>query len=334
MAETVNQTIADALLEQQLRDARVERELREEVWAMLLLLESEILSALKSDDPTEFALLARRRREVATLMNEQLDPLIQARYVRLAALLGSAMLRLAQHEAAVVQDVVNAASGEDTLAELPSERQVRAGVVQGLFPSPAKPTDLATTGREWWKRQGDSVSQRLGDSLTVGVALAESLTALTQRVRGTSEQGFQDGLMAKARHDAARLVRTQTTNAISEARVAVADRNARTVRGVQHSSVLDSHTCLAAETLVRTPAGSCPMSEIKVGDSIFGGSGQLRGVLATHITQTMQLARVTLSDGTIIVCTPDHQFLTTDLQWVEAQKLQQNTRLRTETMLE
>lgn len=253
MAETVNQEIADALTEQQLKDARVESQLHRDAWAVLALLEQDILALLKASDPTQFALLARRRRAVADLMADELDPLIQARYRQLATLMDEAMMRLATREAEVVQEVVNTATeDQETMAALPSERRLRAGVVYGLFPSPTTPTDLSTTGRDWWQRQADGLSQRLGDSLMVGVSLEESLTDLTRRVHGTSEQGFQDGVMAKARDDAARLVRTQVTNAVNEARVGVAERNAARVMAIQHSSILDSRVstiCLSRHGL-------------------------------------------------------------------------------------
>ena len=58
--------------------------------------------------------------------------------------------------------------------------------------------------------------------------------------------------MARARDDAARLVRTQTTNAVSEARVAVAERNAAQGLILIHQSILDQRTssqCLARHGL-------------------------------------------------------------------------------------
>ena len=241
MAETVNQAIADRLTVRQLQAGRVESSLRRQVWDQLRLLEDEILSAIKSNDPTDFALLSRRRLEVQRLMANELDPLVTERYQHIADLLARAMMRLATQEAAAVQHIVNTETDEDTVAALPSERQLRAGVVHGLFPSATKPTDLATTGSDWWVRQGVSLSQRIGDSLTVGVSLEESLVQLTQRVRGTPELGLQDGLMGKARQDASRLLATQTTNALGEARVAVAARNAPQLMLV-HQSILDSRT--------------------------------------------------------------------------------------------
>lgn len=243
MAERVNQAIADALTERQLQVGRVESHLRLEAWAVLAVLEREIVSALKAHDPTEFVLLSRRRQEVAQLMREDIDPLITLRYERLATMMDAALMRLAQHEAATVQQVVNAATEEETITDMPSTRQLRAGVVFGLFPSASTPTDFSTTGSDWWARQGASLSQRIGDSLTSGVALEESLTQLTQRVRGTSDNGFQDGLMAKARNDATRLVTTHLANTITEARAAVAARHPERMV-LHHVSLRDGRTSL------------------------------------------------------------------------------------------
>lgn len=238
MADSMNQQIADRLTERQLLAGRVENSLRRDVWDQLRILEDEILSALKSSDPTEFALLSRRRREVEALMAEELDPLIAARYTRLARLMDEAMGRLAVNEAHATEQIVNSVADEQVIEETPADATLKRRVAGALFPTPARPTDLSATGSTWWVRQGESLSQRIGDSLLVGVSLEESLTQLTQRVRGTSDNGFRDGLMAKARDDAARLLTTQTTNAIGEARVAVAERNAQQVV-LQHQALIE-----------------------------------------------------------------------------------------------
>jgi hypothetical protein len=251
MAESVNQQISDRLTRRQLQAGRVETALRRDVMEQLAILEQDVLAAIKATDPTQFALLTRRRREVETLMAEELDPLIQDRYTRIAALLDAALLRLGTKEAEAVETIVNDVTEEETVAEQPSERRLRGGIVQGLFPSAATPTDLSTTGSDWWTRQGTSLSQRVGDQLTVSVSLEESLTQMTQRVRGTSENGFQDGLMGKARQDASRLLTTQMTNTVGETRAAVAAANASRLI-VIHQSVLDSSTsiiCLARHGL-------------------------------------------------------------------------------------
>src|SRR5262245_41877397 len=213
MAESVNQQIADRLVRRQIQAGRVETTLRRQVLERLAVLEQDILAALKVADPTDFALLARRRREVERLMDEEIDPEIHVRYEQIARLLDAAMLRLAQHEAKEVERIVNDVA-EDTVQEQPSDRQLRAGVVHGIFSSASKPTDLATSAADWWQRAADSFSQRIGDTLITGVALEESLVALTRRIRGTAENGFVDGIMGRARDDAQRVLTTQMTNTL------------------------------------------------------------------------------------------------------------------------
>jgi hypothetical protein len=254
MAESLNQQISDRLTRRQLQVGRVEVSLRRQVWDHLAILEQDILAAIKSADPTQFALLSRRRREVHTLMAEEVTPLVQDRYARIAALLDAALLRLGANEAEAVSKVVNDVTGQETIAEQPSERRLRAGIVQGLFPSAATATDLSAMGAEWWERQGASLSQRLGDQLTVSVSLEESLTQMTARVRGTRANGFQDGLMGKAKQDASRLLTTQLTNTLGETRTAVAAANPSRLI-VIHQSVLDSSTsyvCLSRHGLQYT----------------------------------------------------------------------------------
>jgi hypothetical protein len=243
VAESVNQQIADQLVRRQLRAGRVETTLRQQVFAQLAILESEIVSALKSNDPTERQLLARRRRAIEVLMTEEIDPLIQARYERLAGLLDAAMLRLGQSEATAVQTVVNETAEDEVIDALPSERQLRAGIVHGFFPSPARPVDPSTTASDWWIRAATRVSQSVRDTLMVGVALEEHLTELSRRIRGTAEDGFADGVLGRAKTDAARLLTTQMTNTVNEARMATGDRNPQRLMAV-HTSILDSKTSL------------------------------------------------------------------------------------------
>jgi hypothetical protein len=254
MSESVNQQIADRLVRRQILAGRVEAGLRRDVLERLAILEEDVLASVKAADPTQFVLLSRRRREVETLMDEEVDPLIQARYAALAALLDAALVRFARQEAAAVQEIVNTTADEEVIADVASNRQLRIGVTQSLFPSASKPTDLSAIGSDWWARAGASVSQRLRDQLTVSVSLEESLTQLTQRVRGTQAQGFNDGIMARARQDATRLLTTQMTNAVTEARMVVGDRNPARLIAI-HQSVLDSRTsyvCLARNGLKYT----------------------------------------------------------------------------------
>lgn len=239
----LNSQIADRLTTRQIQVARVEAGWRRDLSAALAVLEADILAAIKVADPTQWALLTRRRGEVEALMAEELDPLIAAWYARTAERFDVLMGRLAVSEAAATQRIVNQEAEEQVLEESPPETGLRRRVAGALFPSAAKPTDLSTTGADWWSRQGASLTQRVRDTLQVSVSQDETLTQMTQRVRGTSEQGFRDGVMERARQDAARLLRTQTSNAIGEARAAVGERNADMVL-LEHISILDSRTSL------------------------------------------------------------------------------------------
>jgi hypothetical protein len=242
MAST-NQAIVDALTQRLIDIGRVETKLRRDIWEALILLEADLVAALKANDPTEFVLLARRLRAIEDLMEEDLEPLITTRYTRLEALTTAALIRLALAEVRAVRRLVNTATDEDTIGALPSERMVRQAVTETRIPTPTSPTDASATGEEWWQRQGAGLAQQLRDQLLVSASLDESLAQMVARVRGTSAQNFTDGLMEQARQRASRLLTIEVTNAIGEAHVAVADANAQAVV-LQHTSIRDSRTSL------------------------------------------------------------------------------------------
>jgi hypothetical protein len=335
MAEsvTVNTQLLDAFTRRQLRTSRVATGLWRQVWSQVALLETELLGALKAADPLELATVLGRQRAVHRLIETTLTPLITARYQQIAGLMADALLEVADAEARASVQAVHGVLGPRVLTTRPTARQLRAAVLDGLFPAVTRPTDASATHADWWQRQAQTLTQRLADQLRVSAALGESLQDTVRRLRGTVESAFRDGLMDRARQSAERLVRTSVQHAVTQAREAVASVNASEQFVLIHSSILDEHTCLIHDTLLRTPEGMRPIGTVAVGDIVVGGSGVSRRVYATHRRMTHMLARLTLSDGTVVVCTPDHRFLTEDSGWVEAQQLKENTVLRVETML-
>jgi SPP1 gp7 family putative phage head morphogenesis protein len=241
MAEPVNAQIADAMTARLLQVGRTETRQRQEMWAVLVLLEADMLSALREADPAQFSFLVARRRAVQFLLRDEIDPLVTTRYAQIAREVDAFLVALADQEATATRRIVNTATEARTIEEVPSEAAVRRAVRQTRIPSVATPTELSAPGDEWWSRAAAGLVTRVGDSLMVGVSLEEPLPALVARVQGTAANGFADGIMAKAKEDAARLLRTQTTNAVSEARVKVADVNAGAAL-IEHSSVLDNRT--------------------------------------------------------------------------------------------
>jgi hypothetical protein len=249
MAASLNQQIVDAVTVRQLRLGRVDTGLRREVWAGLAMLETDLLGELKRGDPTDFAVLSRRQRQVDTLMEETLAPLMLSRYARIDAFTTAALVRLAVADVHAMQDLVNAITEDDTISTLPSTTVLRLAVTTTRFPTPLRATDLSATGAEWWQRQGESLVQRLRGQLFQSVALEEPLGSMVTRLRGTHDNGWQDGLMAWARSIAARLLTTAVTHATGQAREVLAAANADGLV-LLHSSIRDTRTspmCVARD---------------------------------------------------------------------------------------
>mgnify|MGYP001609297948 CR=1 FL=1 len=72
--------------------------------------------------------------------------------------------------------------------------------------------------------------------------------------------------------------------------------------------------CVAAYTMVSTPAGGTPISELLPGDEVYGwgGASVVRGRVAAawRTCEVMATLRLELTDGRVVDCTPDHELLT------------------------
>lgn len=244
MAEPgINWHIADALTLRQVRVRRAESQERRAVLTHLAILQADLLAALKLADPMELPFLQRRLAAVQELLDEEWEPLITATYAALARETRTFLTTLADQEVQAVQRIVEDVTDTPVIPETPADRTVRRRVTGMLIPSPQRPTDLSTTGDDWWARQGEGLLTRLSDQMRVSVSLEETLTQAQQRIQGSSEQGFQDGIMQKARDDASRLLTTQTSNAVAEAHVATVDANKDTAILI-HVGALERNTCV------------------------------------------------------------------------------------------
>ena len=78
--------------------------------------------------------------------------------------------------------------------------------------------------------------------------------------------------------------------------------------------------CFAPDTLVRTPNGYKPISEIREGEDVVSGSGEVRRVRRVWETDyegPRMSIRVRYNSAPIL-CTPNHPFLVRERGWVEA----------------
>jgi len=90
--------------------------------------------------------------------------------------------------------------------------------------------------------------------------------------------------------------------------------------------------CTIASTFIETPRGRLPIQDLKHGDWIYTvepSTMELSLVRCQHprITQRKaQLVRV-ITDNDTIICTPEHRFLSTEGEWIEAKDLRNGIRL-------
>lgn len=98
--------------------------------------------------------------------------------------------------------------------------------------------------------------------------------------------------------------------------------------------------CFAAGTRVRTINGWIPIEELKVGDVVFNGMGELTEVTRTFKEKQKEWCRVSYRRNSSLVCTPDHRFLVwksssprRDFEWEEAQNLGKSSKWKMLTPL-
>jgi len=151
-----------------------------------------------------------------------------------------------------------------------------------------------------------------------GFLIGDSVPTIARRIRGSAAENFTDGELFRRNRGVETVVRTAlkhySINAIQ------ATYESMGVKEYQWLSVLDSRTCLTADTPILTPGGYLPISEINKGDVVIGHSGEGREVNATLKTVSEKICTVTLENGEKIKCTPDHRWMTSE-GWVEAKDL-------------
>ena len=178
----------------------------------------------------------------------------------------------------------------------------------------------------------DLILRIVGDDKTVKASESDHLVDLTGMVHAAGALEVFSGIMDTASNSFSTLI----TNAISAAANAIENGlfddmgdDDKKALGIQWVCALE-HTCFPAGQRVLTSEGYKPIEKIKIGDLVFGGSGQLRNVTDTMSRPALRLACLKLSNGREIICTPEHRFLSNG-KWIEASAL---TALPLTTMIE
>jgi hypothetical protein len=107
------------------------------------------------------------------------------------------------------------------------------------------------------------------------------------------------------------------THFFSEYRIYRRDKNHKIVKVNDH--LMD---CIVGDTPVLTDVGWVPIKQLQGRSGVlYGPSGWQEFSSCALYKKNAETVKVVLSDGRIIQCTPDHQFLTTEHGWVRADNL-------------
>jgi hypothetical protein len=314
----ISDQFASELMAHSIDLGRFESHEREVLLKVFRDLEAQLIAQLKRVDPTEPSLSVYQRQRAENLL-AYVRPIVAQAYREMYFTSRRELQALAVTEATLVHDLG---------AELVVESLFSVGVPEATLK--AMVSDLVLEGRplrQWWSRQAQTTLSRYGDAVRAGILRGDSINDIVKVLRGTRERRFEDGVFGRSRRDVSTLVRTSVQSISQHARLAVLEANSDVVKGWEWLTALDAVVCFVGSTPVLTPQGYRPIQEIQVGDKVIGGSRKIRKVLATSKRWTTRLAKVRLSNGEMVYCTPDHQWLTHNGEWVEAKDLKSGEKL-------
>jgi len=229
-----NQEARDAIARTISRD-RYASDVNARVLRLLLDLERDTVAKLADFDPSD----GKRVRERLEKLKKEVADEITARYDRVRKEATGELPKLAENEArwkeASLQRSVDGTGADITIALAPNS------VLEALVDQPVV---LGAVAADFWKAEGQALSDNFARQMQIGVASGENIGQLIARVKGTRAKNYSDGIMAVSRRNAESLVRTSVTSVANEAQMAVFRQNADVVEGLQHVAVLDSRTTL------------------------------------------------------------------------------------------
>jgi hypothetical protein len=143
--------------------------------------------------------------------------------------------KVSQASAYSIADSMNNAVGVDVASVAFTPGQLRSLADETYF--------MGRHVEEWWSGAGDKLYDNFTTEMRVGMLQGEGVPQLTQRVLGTKENNYADGLMNTPRYQAEALVRTATVGAANAGRLATMTDNADLLNGVQWVATLDDRVC-------------------------------------------------------------------------------------------
>lgn len=297
---SANDKIADEIARHSIDLERFSVDLQNRVMPILTRVERDLAAEVAEFDPTGAATLTNRQKRLKALL-KQTQGTIATGYGEISETVRDDLQDIAKLSDTAGRKIVNRSLGVEIMTVAIAPEQLRAladdTMIQGAVV------------KEHWDRQETSLRQKFQDSVQDGFIRGESSTEIINRVRGTKERGYTDGIVIGSKNAVGALVRTSVQAVANSARLEAFKKNSDVLMAVQWLSTLDNRTCLVGGTLVETPSGPRRIDALRVGDIVIGGSRKERLVLATPRSQTNTLMKVTLDNGRTIICTADHRFL-------------------------
>lgn len=191
-----------------------------------------IQKQLEKIDPTGVGPTYRARR-LAKLL-ENVKATTKAHFSKAKAANSKGLSGVASISAKATQNIINGSLGVSLGAALPS-----AANLQSLAGKVLIEGDVVS---EYWKQQNAQVTGNFLRQMRMGVAGGEGLQSLIQRVRGTKENNFTDGIMNATKKKAETLVRSSVAAVNNEAIINTYQANEDLFNGYQWLATLDSRT--------------------------------------------------------------------------------------------
>lgn len=226
MTVSANDFIIDKNTQYSIQLNRLAGKTTKEVIKILQQMEQELIAKLSNVNLTDF-----QQARTQQLLNF-IENTIQQYYGQVSDTVR--LVDIADLENKFLSKTINTAVDFKIINALPTKSQLKSLVENTLI--------KGDIWANWWDRQAELLKVRFTDTLKQSIASGEDTYKLLQRVRGTREFGFKDGIMQATRRDAEALVRTGIQTVSNETRNNFIKDNANIMKGKMQVSTLDSRT--------------------------------------------------------------------------------------------
>lgn len=173
----------------------------------------------------------KRYQDLLELISQMTKDGMAETHVRLEAQLD----KLAAQEATWQKKHIDESVGVDIGFDLPSPEILKQIVRDQPF--------AGMVTKDWFEKLDTNTADRLVQQVNIGLAQGETVDLMVQRIRGTKENAYADGVLETTRHEAEAIVRTAATHVTAQAREATYRENTDVISGVMWTATLDDVTC-------------------------------------------------------------------------------------------